>query len=43
MQHTVNWILDVILQNILSAAKKEQNINNAIDAGKSKFDAAWNL
>ena len=33
--------LNSIMQNILSAAQKKQNINNAINAGKSKFDAAW--
>lgn len=29
------------MQNILSAAQKDQNVNNAINTGKSKFDAAW--
>ncbi|MGQ5708635.1 extracellular solute-binding protein [Lactobacillus sp. PSON] len=33
--------LDSILQNIFSAAQKGQNINNAINTGKSKFEAAW--
>ncbi|WP_251717711.1 extracellular solute-binding protein [Lactobacillus agrestimuris] len=33
--------LNNIIQNILSSAQKDQNINNAIDNGKSKFDAAW--
>ena len=33
--------LNTIIQNILSAAQKHQDVNNAINAGKSKFDAAW--
>lgn len=33
--------LDSILQNIFSAAQKGQNVNNAINTGKSKFEAAW--
>ncbi|TSO25439.1 extracellular solute-binding protein [Lactobacillus sp. LL6] len=33
--------LDSILQNIFSVAQKGQNVNNAINTGKSKFDAAW--
>ena len=33
--------LDSILQNIFSAAQKGQNVNNATNTGKSKFDAAW--
>jgi len=33
--------LNSIMQNILSAAQKDQNVNNAINTGKSKFDAAW--
>lgn len=33
--------LNSIMQNILSAAEKGQNVNNAINSGKSKFDAAW--
>ena len=33
--------LNSIIQTILSAAQKNQNVNNAINAGKTKFDAAW--
>lgn len=33
--------LNAIMQSILSAAQKGQNINNTINTGKSKFDAAW--
>lgn len=33
--------LNSIMQTILSAAQKNQNVNNAINAGKTKFDAAW--
>ena len=33
--------LNCIMQTILSAAQKNQNVNNAINAGKTKFDAAW--
>ena len=33
--------LNSIIQTILSAAQKKQNVNNAINAGKTKFDAAW--
>ena len=33
--------LNSIMQNILSVAQKDQNVNNAINTGKSKFDAAW--
>lgn len=33
--------LNSIMQNILSAAQKGQNVNNQIEAGKQKFDAAW--
>lgn len=33
--------LSSIMQNILSAAQKGQNVNDAINAGKQKFDAAW--
>ena len=33
--------LDSIMQNILSAAQKGQNVNSKIDNGKQKFDAAW--
>lgn len=33
--------LNPVMQTILSAAQKKQNVNNAIKAGKSKFDAAW--
>lgn len=33
--------LNSIMQTILSAAQKKQNVNNAINNGKSKFDAAW--
>lgn len=33
--------LDSILQNVFSAAQKGQNTNSQINAGKSKFDAAW--
>lgn len=33
--------LDSIMQTILSAAQKHQNVNNAINEGKQKFDAAW--
>lgn len=34
--------LNSIMQTILSAAQKKQNVNNAINTGKSKFDSAWN-
>ncbi|ARD07161.1 ABC transporter substrate-binding protein [Lactobacillus amylolyticus] len=33
--------LNSIMQTILSAAQKHQNVNNAINEGKQKFDAAW--
>ena len=33
--------LNSIMQNILSAAQKGQNVNSQIDNGKQKFDAAW--
>ena len=33
--------LNSIMQNILSAAQKGQNVNSQINAGKQKFDAAW--
>lgn len=33
--------LNSIMQNILAAAQKGQNINSQIDNGKQKFDAAW--
>lgn len=33
--------LNGIMQTILSAAQKHQNVNNAINEGKQKFDAAW--
>lgn len=33
--------LNPVMQTILSAAQKKRNVNNAIKAGKSKFDAAW--
>ncbi|MCZ3621750.1 extracellular solute-binding protein [Lactobacillus mulieris] len=33
--------LNSIMQNILSAAAKNQSVNSQITAGKSKFDAAW--
>ena len=33
--------LNNIMQTILSAAQKHQNVNNAINTGKQKFDAAW--
>ena len=33
--------LNSIMQTILSDAQKGQNVNNAINTGKSKFDAAW--
>ncbi|WP_251717682.1 extracellular solute-binding protein [Lactobacillus agrestimuris] len=33
--------LNGIMQNILATAQKGQNINNAINAGKAKFDSAW--
>ncbi|RVU70471.1 MULTISPECIES: extracellular solute-binding protein [Lactobacillus] len=33
--------LNSIMQNILSAAQKGQNVNSAITNGKAKFDAAW--
>lgn len=33
--------LNSIMQNILSAAQKGQNVNNQSEAGKQKFDAAW--
>ena len=33
--------LNPIMQNIFAAAQKKQNVNNAINTGKSKFDAAW--
>ncbi|MDF7672713.1 extracellular solute-binding protein [Lactobacillus sp. ESL0701] len=33
--------LPAIMQAILSAAQKKQNVNNAINTGKTKFDAAW--
>lgn len=33
--------LNSIMQTILSVAQKNQNVNNAINAGKTKFDAAW--
>ncbi|RVU73356.1 extracellular solute-binding protein [Lactobacillus xujianguonis] len=33
--------LGSIMQTILSAAQKGQNINTAINNGKAKFDAAW--
>ncbi|RMC25805.1 MULTISPECIES: extracellular solute-binding protein [unclassified Lactobacillus] len=33
--------LNPIMQNILAAAQKNQDVNSAIDSGKSKFAAAW--
>lgn len=33
--------LNSIMQTILSDAQKGQNVNNAINSGKAKFDAAW--
>ena len=33
--------LNSIMQNILSATQKGQNVNSQIDNGKQKFDAAW--
>lgn len=33
--------LNPIMQNILAAAQKKQNVNSAINSGKAKFDAAW--
>lgn len=33
--------LNSIMQNILAAAQKGQNVNSQIDNGKQKFDAAW--
>lgn len=33
--------LNSIMQTILSSAQKKQNVNNAINEGKSKFDSAW--
>ena len=33
--------LNSIMQNILSAAQKGQNVNSQIDNGKQKFDATW--
>ena len=33
--------LKPIMQSILSAAQKDRNVNSAIKAGKTKFDAAW--
>ena len=33
--------LNPILQNILIAAQKHQNVNTQINQGKQKFDAAW--
>lgn len=33
--------LNPIMQNILIAAQKHQNINTQINQGKQKFDAAW--
>lgn len=33
--------LNSIMQNILSTAQKKQNIDNAINTGKTKFDSAW--
>lgn len=33
--------LNSIMQTILSAAQKHQNVNNAINEGKQKFDTAW--
>ncbi|MDF7638221.1 extracellular solute-binding protein [Lactobacillus sp. ESL0791] len=34
-------LLNPIMQNILAAAQKKQNIDNAIKSGKTKFDASW--
>lgn len=33
--------LNPIMQNILIAAQKHQNVNAQINQGKQKFDAAW--
>lgn len=33
--------LNSIMQNILIAAQKKQNVTNQITAGKAKFDSAW--
>ncbi|WEV39587.1 extracellular solute-binding protein [Lactobacillus sp. ESL0681] len=33
--------LNPIMQNIMSAAQKKQNVDNSIKTGKAKFDAAW--
>ncbi|GFZ26769.1 extracellular solute-binding protein [Lactobacillus corticis] len=33
--------LSTIMQNILTAAQKKQNVNTQITNGKTKFDAAW--
>lgn len=33
--------MNTIMQNILSAAAKKQNVNSQIENGKAKFDAAW--
>ena len=34
--------LNSIMQNIFAQAKKGQNWNSQIDAGKTKFESAWN-
>jgi len=33
--------LNPVMQNILAAAQKKQNVDDAIKSGKTKFDAAW--
>ena len=33
--------LNPVMQNILAAAQKKQNVDDAIKTGKTKFDAAW--